>query len=113
VAGEYKRLEAILAKSAPSGSAAISHNTDPKPEPEQDTDGQAKNWVDQQSTIIKAAKTLPELTEWLDKVAADRNGVAGDLANPASGSVLRKLHSKSPELFGVLKTVYMQKLAKL
>lgn len=76
----------------------------------EDPDGQAKNWVDQQVAVIKATKSLPELTAWLDKVASDKDGVAGDLAKPASGSTLRRLQSKSPSLFAVLKAQYMQRL---
>lgn len=76
-------------------------------------DGQAKNWVDQQIKVIKDCKNIPELTGWLDKVAADKNGVAGDLAAPASGSILNRLKRKSPNLFDVVKTTYMAKLGDI
>lgn len=109
-AHEYKRLEALLAKSAPAAAAVSPAPVEPTYE--DDPDGQVKNWVDQQVGLIRAFKTLPELTAWLDKVAST-NGESGDLAKPSSGSPLDRLRRKSPDNFAVVKAQYMQKLAMI
>src|ERR1700744_2383220 len=67
----------IVADEDDDGNAASPKPQKPQPlqtymSNDEDPDGQAKNWVDQQIVIIKAAKAIPELTAWLDKVAADK-----------------------------------------
>jgi hypothetical protein len=65
-----------------------------------------KNWVQQQKSVISECKTLPELTDWLD-----RNG--GDLLRPALTSSLDRLMKKSNPSFIDIKNHYLARMNKL
>ena len=77
-----------------------------EPEKDQDIEDGVKNWVAQQKGVIAECKTLPELTDWLD-----RNG--GDLLKPALGSVLNRLMKKNNPAFIDLKNFYLDRMNKI
>lgn len=74
--GEYRRLEAILAKDAHKPSAAISYNPEPKPDPkpeqaEEDPDGQVRAWCDKEIAKLAIMTRLPDLLMWQDEREAE------------------------------------------
>lgn len=99
-AHEYRRLEGILAKSAPSGSGAISHNPEPtkqsEPSHEEDHDGQVKAWCDKEIAKLSIMTRLPDVLMWQDEREAE----------------LSRLQRKSPAMHRYLMD-FFQKVQKL
>jgi Uncharacterized protein conserved in bacteria len=93
IQSEYKKLEALLGgKSAP-----VRYG---------DEDGQAREWVTRQITLIKGSATLPALYLWLSK----RCGDGGTISDPNTSSDMDKLKVKSPEMYGQVVQAFQAQL---
>lgn len=93
---EYKRLEALLAGK-------------PAPTRYNDEDGQARNWVDRQITLIKSKPTLPAIYEWLEA----KCGAGGTISDPNLTSDIDKLKKKSPVMYGELVQAFQAQLVSI
>jgi len=95
VSSEYKKLEAMLGKSASAAPKQAQPAAPPDPY-ESDPDGQTKAWRDRQIQAMQKCMTLPPLYGWLAQVAGDD----GTITDPGTGSPLDRLKRKSPEIYG-------------